>query len=86
MRVNSGVSTLSYNPTLTAVLAAQFLWVSVGSECAIRLKNVLLVFPDSLLGQVSVPFHLAKMQPKGQQTFALMTKDQVTGSLTTEVN
>ena len=46
---------------------------------------MLLVLPDSLLGQVSVPFHLAKMQPKGQQTFALMTKDQVTGSLTTEV-
>ncbi|XP_029923970.1 C2 domain-containing protein 2 isoform X2 [Myripristis murdjan] len=38
----------------------------------------------SLLGQVSVPFDLVKKQPKGQQTFALMTKDLVTGSLTTE--
>lgn len=44
-----------------------------------------LFFSDSLLGQVSVPFDLVKKQPKGQQTFALMTKDGVTGSLTTEV-
>ncbi len=42
-------------------------------------------FSDSLLGQVSVPFDLVKKQPKGQQTFALMTKDVVTGSLTTDV-
>lgn len=41
--------------------------------------------PEScLLGQVSVPFDLVKKEPKGQQTFALMTKDVVTGSLTTE--
>ncbi|XP_072302810.1 C2 domain-containing protein 2 isoform X2 [Eucyclogobius newberryi] len=39
---------------------------------------------ESVLGQVSVPFDLVKKQPKGQQTFALMTKDVVTGSLTTE--
>ncbi|XP_010869026.2 C2 domain-containing protein 2 isoform X3 [Esox lucius] len=39
---------------------------------------------NALLGQVSVPFDLVKKQPKGQQTFALMTKDRVTGSLTTE--
>ncbi|XP_072230839.1 C2 domain-containing protein 2 [Leuresthes tenuis] len=38
----------------------------------------------SLLGQVSVPFDLVKKEPKGQQTFALMTKDMVTGSLTTD--
>ncbi|KAM9846553.1 C2 domain-containing protein 2 isoform 2-T2 [Aulostomus maculatus] len=38
----------------------------------------------SFIGQVSVPFDLIKKQPKGQQTFALMTKDVVTGSLTTE--
>ncbi|TNN76949.1 C2 domain-containing protein 2 [Liparis tanakae] len=38
----------------------------------------------SLLGEVSVPFDLVKKQPKGQQTFALMTKDVVTGSLTTD--
>lgn len=40
---------------------------------------------DSLLGQVSVPFDLVKKHPKGQQTFALQTKDGVVGSLTTEV-
>lgn len=39
---------------------------------------------NCLLGQVSVPFDLVKKHPKGQQTFALMTKDGVTGSLTTE--
>ncbi|KAK9968421.1 hypothetical protein ABG768_002748 [Culter alburnus] len=39
---------------------------------------------SALLGQVSVPFDLVKKHPKGQQTFSLMTKDQVTGSLTTE--
>ncbi|KAJ7996746.1 hypothetical protein DPEC_G00240220 [Dallia pectoralis] len=39
---------------------------------------------NSLLGHVSVPFDLVKKQPRGLQTFALMTKDQVTGSLTTE--
>ncbi|XP_026075747.1 C2 domain-containing protein 2-like isoform X1 [Carassius auratus] len=38
----------------------------------------------ALLGQVSVPFDLVKKHPKGQQTFSLMVKDQVTGSLTTE--
>ncbi|KAK6317154.1 hypothetical protein J4Q44_G00125540 [Coregonus suidteri] len=39
---------------------------------------------NSLLGQMSVPFDLVKKQPKGQQTFALITKDQVTGSLIAE--
>ncbi|KAM4727228.1 C2 domain-containing protein 2 isoform 1-T1 [Anableps anableps] len=39
---------------------------------------------SSLLGKVYVPFDLVKKQPKGQQTFALKTKDSVTGSLTTE--
>ncbi|XP_044077400.1 C2 domain-containing protein 2 isoform X2 [Siniperca chuatsi] len=39
---------------------------------------------NSLLGQVSVPFDLVKKQPKGQQTFELMAKDIVTGSLTTD--
>ncbi|XP_029303914.1 C2 domain-containing protein 2 [Cottoperca gobio] len=39
---------------------------------------------NSLLGQVSVPFDLVKKQPKGQQTFDLVTKDVVTGSLTTD--
>lgn len=32
-----------------------------------------------------MPFDLVKKQPKGQQTFALMTKDIVTGSLITDV-
>lgn len=32
-----------------------------------------------------MPFDLVKKQPKGHQTFALMTKDVVTGSLTTDV-
>lgn len=44
-----------------------------------------LSLSDSLLGEMSVPFDLVKKQPKGQQTFALMTKDTVTGSLTTDV-
>ncbi|XP_017543945.2 C2 domain-containing protein 2 isoform X2 [Pygocentrus nattereri] len=41
--------------------------------------------PESgLLGQVCVPFDLVKRHPRGQQTFALMNNDQVTGSLTSE--
>lgn len=40
---------------------------------------------DSLLGQASVPLDLVQKHPKGQQTFALMTKDTVTGSLIAEV-
>ena len=43
------------------------------------------VSPGSLLAQVSVPFDLVKKHPKGQQTFALKTKDVVIGTLTTEV-
>ncbi|XP_061104510.1 C2 domain-containing protein 2 [Conger conger] len=39
---------------------------------------------SALIGQVSVPFDLVKKQPKGQQTFALMNKDQVAGTLSTE--
>uniref|UniRef100_A0A3Q4I2C6 C2 calcium dependent domain containing 2 n=1 Tax=Neolamprologus brichardi TaxID=32507 RepID=A0A3Q4I2C6_NEOBR len=38
----------------------------------------------SLLGQVLVPFDLVKKHPKGQRTFELITKDVVTGSLTTD--
>uniref|UniRef100_A0A8C1MDG7 C2 calcium dependent domain containing 2 n=1 Tax=Cyprinus carpio TaxID=7962 RepID=A0A8C1MDG7_CYPCA len=38
----------------------------------------------ALLGQASVLFDLVKKHPKGQQTFSLMAKDQVTGSITTE--
>ncbi|KAL7848513.1 hypothetical protein AOLI_G00232310 [Acnodon oligacanthus] len=41
--------------------------------------------PEScLLGQVCVPFDLVKRHPRGQQTFALMNNDRVTGSLTSE--
>lgn len=49
------------------------------------LKYGCCVCPGSLLGKVCVPFDLVTKQPKGQQTFALKTKDSVTGSLTTEV-
>lgn len=49
-------------------------------------RAVCVFFPvDSLLGQVSVAFDLVKKHPKGQQTFALKTKDGAVGSLTTEV-
>ncbi|KAK1800605.1 hypothetical protein P4O66_005807, partial [Electrophorus voltai] len=37
-----------------------------------------------LLGQVCVPFDLVKKHPRGQQSFALMSADRVTGSLTAE--
>lgn len=53
-------------------------------ELKIQLMNEGQPQESSLLGQVSVPFDLVKKEPKGQQTFALMTKDVVTGSLTTE--
>lgn len=53
-------------------------------ELNIHLMNDGQPQEKSLLGQVSVPFDLVKKQPKGQQTFALMTKDVVTGSLTTD--
>ncbi|XP_040908048.1 C2 domain-containing protein 2 [Toxotes jaculatrix] len=53
-------------------------------ELNIQLTNDGQPQESSLLGQVSVPFDLVKKQPKGQQTFALMTKDTVTGSLTTD--
>uniref|UniRef100_A0A3B5KYX7 C2 calcium dependent domain containing 2 n=1 Tax=Xiphophorus couchianus TaxID=32473 RepID=A0A3B5KYX7_9TELE len=46
--------------------------------------SVQLMNDGSLLGKVCVPFDLVTKQPKGQQTFALKTKDSVTGSLTTE--
>ncbi|XP_077447825.1 C2 domain-containing protein 2 isoform X2 [Stigmatopora argus] len=39
---------------------------------------------ENLLGQVKVPFDLVRKQPKGQQTFSILTKDGVTGSLTTD--
>ncbi|XP_074529082.1 C2 domain-containing protein 2 isoform X2 [Halichoeres trimaculatus] len=56
----------------------------LSKELNIQLVNDGEPQENSLLGQVSVPFDLVKKQPKGQQTFALMTKDTVTGSLTTE--
>ncbi|XP_070699956.1 C2 domain-containing protein 2 [Pempheris klunzingeri] len=56
----------------------------LSKELSIQLMNDGQPQENSLLGQVSVPFDLVKKQPKGQQTFALMTKDIVTGSLITE--
>lgn len=53
-------------------------------ELNVQLMNDRQPQENLLLGQVSVPFDLVKKQPKGQQTFALMTKDVVTGSLTTD--
>lgn len=53
-------------------------------ELKIHLMNDGQPQESCLLGRVSVPFDLVKKQPKGQQTLALMTKDVVTGSLTTE--
>lgn len=56
----------------------------LSKELNIQLMNDGQPQEDSLLGQVSVPFDLVKKQPKGQQTFVLMTKEAVTGSLTTD--
>ncbi|XP_047462865.1 C2 domain-containing protein 2 isoform X2 [Mugil cephalus] len=53
-------------------------------ELNIQLMNDGQPQENSLLGQVSVPFDLVKKQPKGQQTFALITKDTAIGSLTTD--
>nr|XP_057943240.1 C2 domain-containing protein 2 isoform X2 [Doryrhamphus excisus] len=53
-------------------------------ELIIQLMNDGSPQEDSLLGEVSVPFDLVKKQPKGQQTFSLITKDVTTGSLTTD--
>lgn len=60
--------------------------ISALSCASLRVTEVCGGYPaDCLLGQVSVPFDLVKKHPKGQQTFALQTKDGVVGSLTTEV-
>ncbi|XP_076607197.1 C2 domain-containing protein 2 isoform X1 [Chaetodon auriga] len=56
----------------------------LSKELSIQLTNDGQPQENSLLGQVSVPFDLVKKQPRGHQTFALMTKDRVTGSLTTD--
>ncbi|KAM3600694.1 uncharacterized protein V6R79_000840 [Siganus canaliculatus] len=56
----------------------------LSKELSIQLMDDGQPLENSVLGQVSVPFDLVKKQPKGQQTFALMTKEEVTGSLTTE--
>uniref|UniRef100_A0A3B3VR29 C2 calcium dependent domain containing 2 n=1 Tax=Poecilia latipinna TaxID=48699 RepID=A0A3B3VR29_9TELE len=53
-------------------------------ELSVQLMNDGQPPESSLLGKVCVPFDLVKKQPRGQQTFALKTKDSVTGSLTTE--
>lgn len=56
----------------------------LSKELNIKLVNQELLDENCLLGQVSVPFDLVKKHPKGQQTFALQTKDGAVGSLTTE--
>ncbi|XP_038565038.1 C2 domain-containing protein 2 [Micropterus salmoides] len=56
----------------------------LSKELNVQLMNDGQPQENSLLGQVSVPFDLVKKHPKGQQTFSLMTKDIVTGSLTTD--
>nr|XP_020477723.1 C2 domain-containing protein 2 isoform X2 [Monopterus albus] len=53
-------------------------------ELSIQLRNDGQTQENSLLGEVTVPFDLVKKQPEGQQTYALLTKDIVTGSLTTD--
>lgn len=53
-------------------------------ELSVQLLNDGQPPESSLLGKVCVPFDLVKKHPKGEQTFALKTKDTVTGSLTTE--
>ncbi|KAK2828837.1 hypothetical protein Q5P01_019871 [Channa striata] len=53
-------------------------------ELKIQLMNDGQPEENSLLGETAVPFELVKKQPKGQQTYALMTKDTVIGSLTTD--
>ncbi|XP_034035011.1 C2 domain-containing protein 2 [Thalassophryne amazonica] len=53
-------------------------------ELNIQLLNEEQPQQNSLLGQALVSFDLVKKQPKGQQTFALVTKDGVAGSLTTD--
>ncbi|XP_012720694.2 C2 domain-containing protein 2 isoform X1 [Fundulus heteroclitus] len=53
-------------------------------ELCVQLLNDGRPPEDAVLGQVYVPLDLVRKQPKGQQTFALKTKDAVTGSLTTE--
>ncbi|CAI5644429.1 C2 domain-containing protein 2 isoform X3 [Oreochromis niloticus] len=53
-------------------------------ELSIQLMNDGHPPENSLLGQVLVPFDLVKKHPKGQRTFELVTKDEVTGSLTTD--
>ncbi|XP_068600719.1 C2 domain-containing protein 2 [Brachionichthys hirsutus] len=56
----------------------------LSKELNIELMNEAQPQQSPLLGRVSVPFDLVKKQPKGQQTFALVTEDGVTGSLTTD--
>ncbi|CAF98555.1 unnamed protein product, partial [Tetraodon nigroviridis] len=57
----------------------------LSKELNIQLVNSGPAGEGLLLGQATVPFHLAKKQPSGQQTFPLLTKDGTKGSLTTEV-
>ncbi|KAM6970674.1 C2 domain-containing protein 2 [Aplochiton taeniatus] len=79
-------STSAQKDTASPVWEQPFIFELNGrsKELVIEILNEGRPQEGSLLGQVSVPFDLVKKHPKGQQTFALITKDQVTGSLTTE--
>ncbi|XP_042355261.1 C2 domain-containing protein 2 [Plectropomus leopardus] len=81
-RFNTSVSKNTTNPAWDQPFIFELNGRS--KELNIQLMNDGQPQENSLLGQVSVPFDLVKKQPKGQQTFALMTKDEVTGSLTTD--
>ncbi|XP_068188097.1 C2 domain-containing protein 2 isoform X2 [Antennarius striatus] len=81
-RFNTSVSKSTSNPAWDQPFIFELNGLS--KELNIQLINEGQPQENSLLGQVSVPFDLVKKQPKGQQTFALMTKDGVTGSLTTD--
>ncbi|XP_019118994.2 C2 domain-containing protein 2 isoform X1 [Larimichthys crocea] len=81
-RFNTSVSKNTTNPAWDQPFIFELNGLS--KELNIQLMNDGQPQENSLLGQVSVPFDLVKKQPKGQQTFALMTKEGVTGSLTTD--
>ncbi|MEQ2259966.1 hypothetical protein XENORESO_018126, partial [Xenotaenia resolanae] len=81
-RFSTSISKNTTNPTWDQPFVFELNGRS--KELSVQLLNDGQPPESSLLGQVCVPFDLVKKQPKGQQTFALKTKDTVTGSLTTE--
>ncbi|XP_047235724.1 C2 domain-containing protein 2 isoform X1 [Girardinichthys multiradiatus] len=81
-RFSTSISKNTTNPTWDQPFVFELNGRS--KELSVQLLNDGQPPESSLLGQMCVPFDLVKKQPKGQQTFALKTKDIVTGSLTTE--